>query len=34
MDEETDCLKFKLLEGNVCEYVKLLQELDEKILTQ
>jgi len=28
MDEESDCLKFKLLEGNVCEYVKLLQELD------
>jgi len=28
MDEETDCLKFKLLEGNVGDYVKLLHEFD------
>lgn len=32
IDEESDCLKFKLLEGNVGEYVKLLHDLDEKIL--
>ena len=33
VDTQTDCLKFKLLQGDVCECANLLNEFDEKILS-
>lgn len=32
MDEETDCLKFKLVEGNLGDYIKVLREFDQNVL--
>lgn len=32
IDEETDCLKFKLKEGNIIEYVETLQIFDSKLM--
>lgn len=33
MDKEFDCLKFKLIQGNIGEYIDLLKELDAKMET-
>jgi hypothetical protein len=32
IDEESDCLKFKLKQGDLIEYVETLQMFDSKLL--
>ena len=34
VDEEIDCLKFKLREGDIMQFVEILQLFDEKLLEE
>lgn len=34
VDENTDCIKFRILEGNVTDFVELMEEFDNKIINE
>ena len=34
LDEEVDCLRFKLIEGNPIRFVCMLNEFDEQVLSE